>query len=267
MSEPAIRIERDAAAGAERAADLIVALLAEAVRVRGRADWATTGGSSVVGIYSRLLGGSGTDQVPWAKVHVWWGDDRFVPRDHPLSNVKPFDDIILDIGAMEEGTAGGGIHGLPIPFGQIHPFPTGPAIGEGLGAGWCAATLADELRAAGLAEADGWPVFDLVLLGVGRDGHLLSVFPGSPAFDATQLGLAIEAPSHIEPHIERVTLHPGIVETARAIIMVTSGADKASIVAKVFGAERDPRRLPAQLARREGATWILDEAAAAELPR
>jgi 6-phosphogluconolactonase len=191
--------------------------------------------------------------VPWDAVHVWWGDDRYAPRDHPLSNVKPLDDVLLG--------------GVPLPAGNIHPFPTGEAIGSAHGAAWCAATLADDLRTAGLDEADGWPVFDLMLLGVGGDGHLLSVFPGSPALDSPDLALAIPAPTHIEPRVERVTLNPAIIGVARAVLVVANGVDKAAVLAEILGPERDPRRLPAQLARRPGATWILDEAAATALPR
>ena len=127
---------------------------------------------------------------------------------------------------------------------------------------------ADELRAAGLPEVDGWPSFDLLFLGIGGDGHLLSVFPGSPALDSAELGLGIPAPTHIEPHVERVTLNPAIVGAAQAVAdRRVQGGDKAAAVAAIFGSERDPRRWPGQLARRSGATWILDEAAAAGLPR
>jgi 6-phosphogluconolactonase len=267
VSDPALRVEPDAAACAAVAAEHVAAALTRAVAVRGRADWATTGGSSPIGIYRHLSSSPLRETVPWAKVHVWWGDDRYVPRDHPESNVKSFDDIMLAIGGAEEGTAGGGIPGVPVPLDQVHPFPTGEAIGRGLGADWCARTLAGVLRGADLPTTDGWPVFDLVLLGIGRDGHLLSVFPGSSAFDATELGLAVPAPTHIEPHIERVTLHPAVIDVAREVLVVATGEDKAPVLAAVFGAERDKRRWPAQIARRSGATWILDEASAAQLSR
>ncbi len=206
------------------------------------------------------------DIVPWRSLHVWWGDDRYVPFDHPNSNVKPLDDILLDIAGSEEGTGGGAGHGVLLPFENVHRFPTGEAIGAARGAAWCAAQLADTLRASGLDERDGWPVLDLMLLGVGGDGHILSVFPGSEAFESTELALAIPAPTHIEPHVERVTLHPALVGAARSVLVVAYGADKAPVIGEIFGAERDPRRWPAQLARREGATWILDTAAAANLP-
>jgi 6-phosphogluconolactonase len=254
-------------AAAAIAADRIARLLADGAAARGRADWATTGGSTPVAIYRRLAAPPLTDEVPWGAVHVWWGDDRFVPRDHPLSNVKSFDDVLLGIAGGEEGTAGGGWPGVPLPVDNVHPFPTSEAIGGARGAAWCATALSDELRAAGLEETGGWPVFDLVLLGIGGDGHLMSVFPASPALDSPDLALAIPAPTHIEPHVERVTLNPAVIAEARAVLVVAHGADKAAILAEILGADRDPRRLPAQLARLPGATWILDAAAAAGLRR
>ena len=267
MNEPEIVIVADPAAGAVEAAARITAALAFAVEGRGRADWATTGGSTPIAIYRRLIAPPLVDAIPWAAVHAWWGDDRYVPRDHPLSNVKPFDDILLGVADREEGTAGGAAEGIPIPFDHVHPFPTNKAIGEGRGAAWCAETLAGELRPAGLPVEDGWPVFDLMLIGIGGDGHMLSVFPGSPALASDALALAIPAPTHIEPHVERVTLNPAVVRVARQVIMVVNGADKAPVVGQILGPERDPTRWPAQLARREGAVWILDEAAAGALPR
>ena len=266
-AEPELVVVDGPDAAASAAAERIAAVLADAAARRGRADWATTGGSSVVGIYRRLVAGPLRDAVPWPAVHVWWGDDRFVPRDHPLSNVKPLDDILLGIGLTEEGVAGGRAPGVPLPVENLHPFRTTEAIGGSRGAAWCAADLADELAGAHLPEAGPWPVFDLLLLGVGADGHLLSVFPGSPALDARELALAVPAPGHIEPHVERVTLNPAVVGAARQVLVVATGATKAPVLAEVFGETRDPARWPAQLARRAGATWILDVAAAASLPR
>jgi len=105
-----------------------------------------------------------------------------------------------------------------------------------------------------------------MLLGVGADGHVLSVFPGSAALASKEWALAIPAPTHIEPHVQRVTMNPAILGVARRLIVVAFGAGKASVLGDIFGAEVDPSRWPAQLARREGATWILDRAAAAALP-
>ncbi len=254
MSEPEIVVVTDPEAASAAAADRIAASLRAAVETRGRADWATTGGSAAVGIYRRLAEPDVRDAIPWADVHTWWGDDRFVPRDHPLSNVKALDDILLDIAGR-------------IPLDNLHPFRTSEAIGAGLDPSACAAQLAAELHAAGPPEADGWPVFDLVVLGVGPDGHVLSVFPGSAAFDSADWALAIPAPTHVEPHVARVTLNPAIVTTAREVLVVTHGAGKAGVLGEIFGPEIDVRRRPAQLARRAGATWVLDEAPAANVPR
>lgn len=268
MSDTDIIVVDDAKGVAIAAAERTAAALADAIASRGRADWATTGGSSPVGLYRQLADTPLRDAVDWPRVHVWWGDDRYVPRDHPLSNVKPFDDILLDIGHSEEGTAGGP-PGLPFEIDHIHPFPTGEAIGAARGAAWCAATLADELRDTGPTFEGGWPVFDLVILGAGEDGHVLSVFPGSPALDATfaDLALAIPAPTHIAPHIARVTLHPAVIGAARRVIVLATGNAKAAVLGDVFGEVHDPGRWPAQLARRAGATWILDRAAATRIAR
>ena len=264
-ADAAIVVTADPAAASVEAARRITDALTVAVAERGRAHWATTGGSSV-GIYRTLMETDLFERMPWARLHVWWGDDRYVPRDHPLSNVKPFDDIVLGIALGEEGQAGGGSPGAPIPVHQIHPFRAGEAIATGRGPEWCAEELAEELRAVGPTADDDWPVFDVLLLGVGSDGHLLSVFPGSPALGSSDLAMAIAAPTHIEPHVARVTLNPAVVRAAREVLVVATGAAKASVLAEVFGPTRDPNRWPAQLARRKGATWILDEAAAANLP-
>ena len=268
MSEPEIIVVADAAAASALAGERIAASLRAAVDARGRADWATTGGSTPVGIYRYLASPAHVSDAPWPDVHVWWGDDRYVPQDHALSNAKPFYDVMLDVAHREEGTAVGDGHvGVPIPLDHLHPFRTTEAIGEARGAAACAAELAAELRAAGLPTVDGWPVLDLILLGVGADGHVLSVFPGSAAFESDAWALAIPAPTHIEPHVERVTLNPAVVRVAKEILVVMHGAGKGEILGTIFGPEVDPVRWPAQLARREGATWILDEAAAANLPR
>lgn len=268
MSEPELLVVADPQAAAVAAAARIATVLAQAVAERGRADWATTGGSAPIGIYRQLVAAPLRDAVPWRAVRVWWGDDRYVPRDHPLSNVKPLDDILLRIGAAEEGTAGGRARaGIPLPIENLHPFRTSEAIAGARGAAWCAAALADELRAAGLPVSGGWPVFDLILLGIGPEGHLLSVFPGSSALDSHELALAIPAPDHVDPRVERVTLNPAVIGVARHVLVVATGAGKTAVLADVLGEEHDPRRWPGQLARRSGATWILDAAAAARLPR
>jgi 6-phosphogluconolactonase len=157
--------------------------------------------------------------------------------------------------------------GVPLPVANVHAPRMAQAIATAAGPAWVASEYEGELRDAGLPAGDGgFPAFDVILVGVGPDGHLLSVFPGSPLFDADAWVSAVAAPTHVEPHLARISLHPGFISAARAPIIVIHGAVKAEIVARVLAGERDVRALPAQLARREGATWFLDRAAAASLP-
>ena len=251
--EPEIRIFGDAAATSWAAAEAIALALGEGVAARGRADWATTGGSTPVGIYRALVGAPLRDLVPWEQVHVWWGDDRFVPRDDPLSNVLAFESELLP-------------H-LPLRHEHIHVPRMREAIAAGLGPEAVAASYGLALRGAGLPETDdGFPILDVVLVGIGGDGHVLSVFPGSPLFDSPTWVSAVPAPTHIEPHVERVSLHPRMLQASRLPIVVAHGAGKAAILGRVFGPERDVRRWPAQVARSPGALWLLDREAAADLP-
>jgi 6-phosphogluconolactonase len=270
--EPTIRVFDDDAATSRAAAEAIASALTAAVDERGRADWATTGGSTPLGIYRELAAAPLRDQVPWQSVHVWWGDDRFVPADHPASNVQPLEQILLVTGG-DEGLVGTrnadvGAHnlGVIIDADHRHPIQVSEAIARGTGTEGAAAAYADELHTLVPKGADGLPVFDVLVLGVGGDGHLLSVFPGSAVWDRTELVVGVPAPTHIEPHIARVTMHPRLIAAAREVIVVTTGASKAESLAKAW-AGADEREIPVGVARIPTATWFLDEAAAADLPR
>lgn len=236
------------------AAQIIAARLGEAVRERGTAHWCTTGGSSAPGIYRALRAAPLRDALDWSRVHTWWGDDRFVPAGDPLSNVTPFDAVL-----REPGT------GLAIPDADVHPVPVGAALRTGGGPAEAAAAYEAELREAGpTVGAAGVPAFDLVVLGVGPDGHVLSVFPGSPVFDLADWVAAVPAPTHVEPHLPRVTLHPRLVGAARSVLVVTAGAGKAEVLARAWPGG-DPRTLPVRITLAANATWLLDEAAASHL--
>lgn len=253
IGEPAIRIFADADATSRAAAEVIALALREAVEERGRADWATTGGSTPVGIYRALAVPPLAGLVPWAGVHVWWGDDRYVPRDDALSNVRPLDDELRP-------------H-VPLPDANVHAIGMDAAIAEGAGPEHAAAAYELGMRAAGLPQTDdGFPVLDVVLVGMGGDGHVLSAFPGSELFDTATWVSAVPAPAHIEPHVARVSLHPRILQAAALPILVAHGPAKAAILARVLGPDRDVRRWPVQAARFAGALWYLDRAAAASLP-
>ncbi len=258
LGEPVVSVLADPAAVAEAAADRVADALVRAVERRGRADLATSGGSTPAAMYVRLASPPLRDRVPWERVHLWWGDDRFVPRDHPLSNVFSVDEILLEQG-----------HGVPVPADHVHPWPTGRAIAGDLGPGWCADEYAAEARMTLPLDPAGVPVFDLVLLGIGPDGHLLSVFPGSPAVGSDRLALGIAAPTQVEPHLPRVTFNPSILAAAPAILVMVTGAAKAGVTARILDGPRldpaAPDGLPAQLARRSSATWLVDVPAGAGL--
>jgi 6-phosphogluconolactonase/glucosamine-6-phosphate isomerase/deaminase len=275
--EPSVRVLPDPEAVSREAAARIAAVLRAGVAARGRADWATTGGSTPVGIYRALEEPSLSASVPWDAVHVWWGDDRFVPRDHPLSNVQAFDQAFLGAAAIA-GLSGtgedlvsvelGAVRAVLMPPSNVHAMPMGLAIGEGRPAAWVAEAYAKELAASGLPTSDaGFPILDVILVGVGPDGHVLSVFPGSPLLASDAWVADVPAPTHVEPHVARVSLNPGMLGAARLPLVVAHGAGKAEILGKLLGPERDHERWPAQVARRAGAEWLLDEAAASQLPR
>jgi 6-phosphogluconolactonase len=276
MGEPRIEVLEDPEATSRAAAEAIADALVDAVAQRGRAHWATTGGSTPVGIYRELAVAPLRDIVPWHAVNVWWGDDRYVPRDHPWSNALLLDEVLVSA-AARAGLSGTGEYpidveegvepGVPLPVANIHAPRMGDAIGLAAGPEWAAQEYADRLRDAGLPTSDdGFPILDIALVGVGPDGHVMSVFPGSALFDSEAWVSAVPAPTHVEPHVARISLHPRMLEVARLPIVVAHGARKAAALALVLGDERDARRWPAQLARREGALWFLDRAAASELP-
>jgi len=251
--EPEILVLPDAAAASSEAAARIAESLAAAVATRGVAHWATTGGSTPGAIYRHLAREPFHDTVPWAQVHLWWGDDRWAPPDDPLSNALACWDLLL--------------RDVPMPTANVHVVPVGEALAAGEGPAWAAARYAATLRGAALpVDGTGFPVLDVILVGIGSDGHVLSVFPGSETWDDPAWVQAVPAPTHIGPQVERVTLHPRILDAARHPIVVVHGAAKAAIVARIFGGRGDPRELPALAVRRRGATWILDEGAALLLP-
>jgi 6-phosphogluconolactonase len=254
-TRPALHIVTGPDDMAGAAAEFIVGALAGAVRERGVAHWCTTGGSSAPGIYRALRSAPLRDGLDWSRVHTWWGDDRFVAAGEPLSNVTPFEAIMREPGA-----------GLPIDDSHVHPVPVTAVLGSGGGPAEAAAAYEAELRASGPAAvaSEGVPAFDLVILGVGPDGHILSVFPGSPVFDDPAWVSAVPAPTHVEPHVPRVTIHPRLVSAARSVLVATAGGSKAQVLARAW-AGGDPRELPVRTTLLPQTTWLLDEAAAADL--
>ncbi len=250
---PEILVLPTPAEGSHVAADRIAQALIDGVSARGVAHWVTTGGSTPGPIYRHLADMPYRESVPWDKVHLWWGDERWVPPEDILSNALACWNLL--------------VADVPVPIDQVHVMPVGDALAAGEPPELVAARYEAELRAANFElDAEGFPRLDIVLVGIGSDGHLFSVFPGSATWDDPHWVQAVPAPVHIAPRVARITLHPQFVTAARMALAVTFGTGKAEILGRIFGDQIDERHLPAQLARRPGGLWILDDVAAVDLP-
>jgi 6-phosphogluconolactonase len=235
-----ILIVDDAAALAETAARRLIAR----VNTKARSAVCLTGGSSPQQLY-RLLGEAPwRDEVPWDRVHWFIGDDRFVPESNPLSNMGTVRRVLLDcVGA---------------PRQNIHPMATTANDPEG-----AARLYENDLKTFYGAPAldPARPLFDLVLMGLGGDGHTASLFPQSPALTETNHWVLGIAKAAMEPFVPRVTLtFPALASTHEMLFLVDS-ADKRAILARVLAGED----LPAARAYADGAlVWLIVRAAAPE---
>jgi 6-phosphogluconolactonase len=269
VGETRIVVLADKTAVAGESARRLVEALAGAIDRRGEAHVALTGGSSAAELYRELAQPAWRDALDWGRVHLWWGDDRFVPVDDPESNIGMAYELLLGARTRPGEAAEADSRpptALPVPAENIHPFEIDEALSESDAAQLVAQRYAETMVSVLPRRAGGLPAFDVVLLGVGGDGHLMSVFPDSEAFEpGAPLVLAVPAPQHIGPHLPRVTLHPRVFEAAALLLVMVSGEAKADVVARILEGERDARRLPAQLADRSNAVWLLDEGAAAQL--
>ncbi len=218
-------------------AEAIVQTLNAAIQERGRASFVLTGGSTIRPVY-RLLTADYRDAVDWTLVHVFWGDERHVPHDAEESNYGMARKDLLNI--------------LPIPENQIHPMPTSRSPEED------ASAYEEALRT---NVDDGPPGFDLLLLGMGADGHVASLFPGSPALDESErFVLATQAPVGSSV-MNRITLTPPAITASRVVFFVVTGERKRAAVAAVQSGSASA--LPAALiSARERLVWFIDVEAA-----
>jgi 6-phosphogluconolactonase len=231
------------AAAGDRLADAIEA----AVAARGRALIVLTGGGNGIALLKRL--GEHAARIDWTRVHLFFGDDRFVPADDGERNDKQAREALLGR--------------IDIPAANVHAMPASDGeCGDDLDA---AAQAYQEVLAANAEPGQPAPDFDVHLLGMGPEGHINSLFPDTPAVRETTR-LVVGVPDSPKPPPRRITLTLPAVRRSRQVWLVVSGEAKAEAVAAAVGGA-DPVSVPAAGAvGREETVWLLDAEAAAQLP-
>jgi 6-phosphogluconolactonase len=220
------------------AAEAAVRTINECVQARDSCSLALAGGNTPRTLY-QLLSSQFRDQIPWARVHVFWSDERYVPPDDPRSHYRMARETLLDA--------------VPCPTGNVHPMPTEPLDPE-VAARSYEKTLKDHF-------STDWPRFDLIFLGLGEEGHTASIFPRSPAVEETRRWVvAVKAPAI--PSL-RLTLTLPVFTHAANVYFLVAGSNKAQALHHVLADIPDPRNYPASGVRlAQGAvTWWVDREA------
>lgn len=227
-------------------ADEIIACVNDAITERGRCRISLAGGSTPGAIYRMLSQPPRVSDLDWPKVELYWGDERWVPRTDNQSNYKMVQETLLT-------------H-LPAPGPKVYGVETDLASPEA-GAEAYAATLR---KSFGL-QAGQQPVFDLVLLGVGEDGHTASLFPHSAAIH--QSGLIAAPVKHPVDGGFRITLLPDVLFAARKILFIVKGEEKAEVLQRVIEGSESLDLLPSKLYKQaeERVSFLLDSRASSAL--
>jgi 6-phosphogluconolactonase len=234
MTTTHLEIHPDRAALVARSYVLVKERIQSAIAERGECSLVLAGGSTPKPLYETLA----QESLPWAKLHIFWGDERYVPLDHPDSNAAMAKAVWLDK--------------VGIPTEQIHLMPThhdDPAD--------AAREYEQTLKQAFGTEQ---PTFDVVLLGMGDDGHTLSLFPHTAAVNVSDRLVTIGQKGD-DP---RVTLTAPLVNQSRCVIFLVSGENKQTALTQVLAAEADDNAFPARKIQPQGELWWLVDAAAGE---
>lgn len=236
-----IEVCPDRAALVQRAQTLILAQIQQTLQSRDRFTIALAGGSTPKPLYAALAQAA----LPWEKIYVFWGDERYVAPEHPDSNQLMARQAWLD-------------H-VPIPAENIFPMPTHAGNPE-----QDAATHATELAAFFQTEPGQWPQFDLVLLGLGDDAHTASLFPSTNALQVRDRLVTVGN----KGESQRLTFTIPLINAARAVMFLVAGANKQQALEMIFAPEADNRQYPARFIQPQGElSWLLDAPAAAQLPK
>lgn len=251
MTVREIAVHHDAAELAQAVAARLTATLVEAQAERGEASVVLTGGRVGGAVLAELGRQPLRDALDWSRLHLWWGDERFLPSGHADRNETQAREALLDA--------------VPLDPARIHPMPAsdGP---DGDDAEAAAARYAAELTAAarGAGTNGELPAFDVLLLGVGEDGHVASLFPGFATLrDQRTTASVHDSP---KPPPTRITLTFRAIRSARQVWLFAAGEGKADAVGLVFAGAGE-LEVPAVGATGTARTlWLLDRAAAAKLP-
>lgn len=219
---------------------LLTAVL-DAVAARGTAHIALTGGTMGSAVVAGLAEHPAADAVDWSRVHIWWGDERFLPAGDPDRNDTQND--------------GAGLRELTRGSDRVHRVPGPDEVDS---AEESARRYGDTLR------AEGADAFDVVLLGVGPDGHVASLFPGHPAQGTTD-AMTVAVHDSPKPPPTRVSLTAECLSRSRELWFVVSGADKADAVAQGVAGAPAHASSTGLVGGTERTLWLVDEAAAAEV--
>jgi 6-phosphogluconolactonase len=246
-TKPAMQIVTDADALYQATASEFVRQAGEAVEAKGTCTVALSGGSTPQGLYE-LLANDPTwrGQVPWDNMHVFWGDERHVPPDHPDSNYRMAHEALLSK--------------VPIPPAHVHRIQN-----EHPDAQQVADDYEQTLQAFFHLAAGQLPRFDLIFLGLGPEGHTASLFPGTKALHETKRLVVSTWVGKF--FTDRITLTPPVLNNAAGVIFLVSGEDKALALKAVLEGPDEPEQLPAQLIRPTHGRllWLVDRAAASLL--
>jgi 6-phosphogluconolactonase len=249
----------DAEAVAERAALQIARELNSARRTRGVAHLALSGGTTPARTYELLASGrsSGIGQPDWEGIEVWFADERCVGPEDSESNYRLARETLLDAAGIaqervhrmqgELGSEQGAERYARELRGRVPPEPAGPA------------------GALALADADPVPALDVIVLGIGPDGHIASLFPGAPTLDADPQAVCLAVHDSPKPPPERITLSLPVLRAARACVLLATSASKSDAVAAMLG--EPSHHVPASLLRRGRLSVIVDDAAAPPPPK
>jgi 6-phosphogluconolactonase len=239
---PEVEVLPDARALAERAAEVFTSLAGQTLLTRSVFTVALAGGSTPQQMYTRLA----RAKIDWERIQFFWGDERCVPPSSIDSNFRAANEALLGF--------------IPVPGENIHRIP-----GE-LPAEEAALEYEEELRRFFGKQTQR---FDLVLLGLGGDGHTASLFPGNPALhEKKHWTAAVRHDVPPPPLVDRVTLTLPVLNAAAQVFFLVSGAEKADRLAQVLDGPSQPDLLPAQAVRPIHGTvrWLVDQAAAVKLP-